>query len=333
MEDIALDLIMDMAKKVVSMVKNMKANKERCKRVAKRVQSLLPLLAKLNDMDPRQISEVVRNALKELSATLANAENIMQKFHNCNTVKSFVFSSTHEGKFQKINERLDDSFEILTGAIHIENYEKLDDVWKAVSGKNEPAHPTQPFPIGFSNSCGPSPLPTSPTMPSPLPTSPTMPSPLPTYPTMPSPLPTYPTMPSPLPTSPTMPYPPQNVFSTTSLTSNMPGSVPAITVTNAPNPPYPPAQRPPAYNPNALMVPAMNTTIPCAMPPRVVTVPAPVRPVFYGPVAPRPQSVFPNTHVYSQAMAPQQVIVTVPRPQPQVLTNTGVATVYLNRPW
>ncbi|CAL1592063.1 unnamed protein product [Knipowitschia caucasica] len=283
MADIGVDLVISLAKTVVAMGMNMKANKERCKRVAKRVQSLLPLLARLKEMNPRQISEVVDNALKELSATLVNAQNIMQKFRNCNTVKSFVFNNAHEEMFQKINERLDDSFQILTGAIHIENYEKLDDVWKAVSGKNEPAHPTQPFPSGFSNTCGPSPLPTYPTM----------------------------------------PYSPQNVLPTTN-------SNPAITVTNAPNPPYPPAQQPPAYNPNALMVPAMNTNIACAMPPRVVTVPA--RPVMtvhevYGTVAPRPQYMVPNTVVYGQAMAPQQVIMLAPRPQPQVMT------VYMNRPW
>ncbi|KAK7891078.1 hypothetical protein WMY93_023041 [Mugilogobius chulae] len=255
MTDILIDQIIPLATSVITMAQNMKANKERCQRVAKRVMSLQDLVLKLKGREPRQISDLVRNSLNELSTTLVCARNIMLKYQQSSKVKSFIFNSSNEDKFLKINERLDDAFQVLSGALAIEQGDKLDQVLSAVAGKNtEVTQPRQPVPIGFSNMCAPSYLP---------PTTSAIQSP------------TFPT-----------------------LNPVRPKIVPAITVTNAPNPPYPPAQRP-AYNSNTLSVPTIQANVPCSMPPRVITIPgpppAPVGPIItwgcFWDFTPQPNSV------------------------------------------
>ncbi|KAJ0069740.1 hypothetical protein NL108_012382 [Boleophthalmus pectinirostris] len=309
MGDVPIDLIVSLATTVVKMAMNVKTNKERCERVAKRVIALQELVLKLKERDPRRISEVVRNALNELSATLVNARDTMRKYQQqTNIVKTFVLSSAHEDKFLKINERLDDTFQVLSGALQIEHGEVLNQVLNAVAGKNnEITQPKQPFPIGFSNMCGPSHQP-----------SPTFQIPTQNI---------TPTVPSVVPTSSTSPIPTQN-----------PPKIPTITVTGALNPPYPPAQRP-TYNPNSLSVPTIHVSVPCSMPPRVVTVPppSPVHPIItmqsvYGTLP--AGSIVTRTAppmVYANAMAPPQMIVTMPPPRP-VLTNPGLVTVVMTRP-
>ncbi|KAJ0029274.1 hypothetical protein NQD34_004271 [Periophthalmus magnuspinnatus] len=315
--DVPIDLIVSLATTVIKMAMNVKANKERCQRVAKRVMSLQELVLKLKERDPQTISVLVRNALNELSAILVNARDTMRKYQQTNMVKSFVLNSAHEDKFLKINERLDDTFQVLSGALQIEQGDTLIKVLNAVTEKNnEITQPRQPCPIGFSNMCMSSHQP-GPTVQMPTQNiTPTVPS-------------VIPASPIPSPTSPTS-------------TPNLATNIPAITVTRAPNPPYPPAQKP-AYNPNTLSVPTIRPFVSCSMPPRMVTVPPPpsVCPIInmhgvYGPLPPR--AIVSNTivraappMVYGQAMPPQQVIVTVSPPQP-VLTNPGVVTVVMTRP-
>ncbi|KAM3610014.1 uncharacterized protein V6R79_023878 [Siganus canaliculatus] len=305
-----VDLSLTMCSSIYKMAENMKANKDRCKRVAQRVKALQELVLTIKERGSTQISSAVENALKELCATLTSAEETMRKFSQTKGVKSFLKSGNHEDKFSKINERLTDNFQVLTGALQIEQGNLLQKMYENVSvrkqhegyGEGGPicstVHMTPLPPKPESDPSAPTPgsSPTAPTSPmsnlppwsesslkehvQPLTTMPPMPesSPRSTYPPMPESSPTAP-MPE---TSPTLAMSPMPMLSAAASYPPMPESSPRSPYTpmseSTPMPPMPEC-RPMPPMPESSHMPPMPESSPTApYPPMPESSPMPPMP-------------------------------------------------------
>nr|XP_046251428.1 arp2/3 complex-activating protein rickA-like [Scatophagus argus] len=306
-----VDFVLNMSSVILKMVDNAKANKDRLQRVAQRVKALQELVLTIKQRGSGQISFTVGNALRELSATLTCAKQVMEKYSQSKPVMNFLKSTIHEDKFYKINERLTDNFQILSGALQIEQGNVLHKVYETVSGRRQD-EATMP------------PMPPMPPMPVSSPTAP--------MPPMPVSSPTAPMPPMPV-SSPTAPMPPMPIYGPTAPMSPMPMSGPT-----APMPPMP------IYGPTAPMpsMPIYGPTSPVSiMPPMPVSIHAAPMPQprimapmpFSNIIVSKPAFVSPV--VISSTMVSKPVLRTVAPVQanlaPMTLSaqNTAVVTTYV----
>ncbi|XP_034033228.1 mixed lineage kinase domain-like protein isoform X2 [Thalassophryne amazonica] len=132
-----VDPILSMVLEIHSLVENVKANKKRCCRVAKRVNALEELLKSIKKRARSQISADVHQALRELKYTLESAQNLIRKYASANLVERILKSSSHGDEFSSINERLNDAFQILSGALQVEHRDILYRVFEATSRMRE----------------------------------------------------------------------------------------------------------------------------------------------------------------------------------------------------
>ncbi|XP_029992831.1 mucin-2-like [Sphaeramia orbicularis] len=120
-----VDHVLTLCTSIYRIVENAKANKERCQRVAKRVKALEELVLTIKQRGLCQFSDPVNNALREIYQTLSSAKALITKFTEAKPVMNILKSSSNEDKFAKINERLNDNFQILSGALQIEHGDTL----------------------------------------------------------------------------------------------------------------------------------------------------------------------------------------------------------------
>lgn len=116
------------------MIGNMKDNKDRSKRLCQRVKALQTLILTIKQSGPSHISEPILNSLQELKTLLACAEVMLIKYSQTKGIKSLVKSNSFEGKFHDMNERLNESYFTLSGALQAEHREVLHKVYQTVSG-------------------------------------------------------------------------------------------------------------------------------------------------------------------------------------------------------
>ncbi|XP_051238884.1 uncharacterized protein LOC127353586 isoform X2 [Dicentrarchus labrax] len=189
--------ILSICKSIYQMAENVKANKERCQRVAQRVKGLEELVLTIKQRGPGQVSVTVENALKELCTTLSSANAMMVKYSRTKAFKSFLRSDSHEDMFCKINESLTDNFQILSGALQIEHGNILQKVYETVSVRRQDEEycsvqdspttsPTTPIPL--PSTVPPNPM-CSPRTPMPMPVPYIMPPNPMCSPTTPMPMP------------------------------------------------------------------------------------------------------------------------------------------------
>ncbi|XP_023276149.1 programmed cell death 6-interacting protein-like [Seriola lalandi dorsalis] len=160
-----VELILSLCYTIYQRVENIKSNKERCQRVAQRVQDLEALVLTIKQRGPGQISAPVHQALKDLIVTLNSAKEIMMTFSQTTGFKSFLKSSNHEEKFCRMNDRLNDNFQVLFGALQVEQGNILQKVYECV------ARPEEERPLTSPIAPMPPPTPTAPMYP-PTPTAP-----------------------------------------------------------------------------------------------------------------------------------------------------------------
>uniref|UniRef100_A0A668V3V9 Mixed lineage kinase domain-containing protein n=1 Tax=Oreochromis aureus TaxID=47969 RepID=A0A668V3V9_OREAU len=224
-------LIMDYAERILTltttikkMVDTVKSNKEYCSRIADRVKAVEGLVLNIRQRDPSQISDTVDGALRELYVILNSAKTLMAKFSQTKAVKGFFKSGSIEEKFNEVNQRLTENFQVLSGALQIEHTNMLQKVYEVVSRQsteeevcsmmaNTTLTPPMFPPAPVSSPTVPMPQPaqvSSPTVPMPQPAQVPRPSaPMPQPAQMSSPtVPMLPFAPMPSPTVP-MPQPAQ----------------------------------------------------------------------------------------------------------------------------
>lgn len=142
-----VELILSLCGTIYGLVEKVKANKDRCQRIATRVKALEELVLTIRQRGLCQVSTLVNNALRELHLTLSSAKALIMKYTETKTVINVLKFSINEDKFSKINERLNDNFQILSGALQIEQGDTLNKMCNTLSRHSSLDHPD----IGFGN--------------------------------------------------------------------------------------------------------------------------------------------------------------------------------------
>lgn len=132
-----IDPILSIASQIYTLVENVKANKKRCQRVSQRVKALEELVRSIRKREPGQTSAEVEKALKELSITLKSAQELIKKYTLANWVERILNSSSHVDEFQSVNERLNDAFQVLSGALQVEQGNMLYQVFELTCREKE----------------------------------------------------------------------------------------------------------------------------------------------------------------------------------------------------
>uniref|UniRef100_A0A3Q0T1F8 Mixed lineage kinase domain like pseudokinase n=1 Tax=Amphilophus citrinellus TaxID=61819 RepID=A0A3Q0T1F8_AMPCI len=124
--------ILSIASQIYTLVENVKANKKRCRRVSGRVKALEELVKSIKQPSPE-----VEKALRELSLTLQSAQELIRKYASANLVERILNSSNHGEEFSSVNERLNDAFQVLSGALQVEQGNMLHEVFKQTVREKE----------------------------------------------------------------------------------------------------------------------------------------------------------------------------------------------------
>lgn len=132
-----IEPILSIASQIYTLVENVKANKKRCRRVCHRVKALEELVRSIKQRDPGQTSADVEKALRELSITLESAQELIKKYVVANWMERILNSSSHGDEFHSVNERLNDAFQILSGALQVEQGNVLYQVFELASREKE----------------------------------------------------------------------------------------------------------------------------------------------------------------------------------------------------
>lgn len=132
-----IDPILSLASQIYTLVETVKANKKRCRRVCARVQALEELVRSIQKRQPGQTSADVEKALEELSITLNSAQELIKKYTLANWVERILNSGSHGDEFTSLNDRLNDAFQILSGALQVEQGNVLYRVFELTARERE----------------------------------------------------------------------------------------------------------------------------------------------------------------------------------------------------
>lgn len=129
-----VDLVWNMCLTLRRVIGNLKANKDRHQRLCQRVKALQELVLTIKERGPSHIPNPILNALQDIRTTLACAEVMMIKYSQAKGVKGLVKSNSFESKFLDMNQRLNENYLTLSGALQAEHREVLHRVHEIVSG-------------------------------------------------------------------------------------------------------------------------------------------------------------------------------------------------------
>lgn len=132
-----IDPVLSIASQIYTLVETVKANKKRCRRVCQRVKALDELVRSIKRREPGQTSDDVKRTLKELSITLKSALELIKKYTLANWVERILNSNSHGDEFTSVNERLNDAFQVLSGALQVEQGNMLYQMFDLTSRKTE----------------------------------------------------------------------------------------------------------------------------------------------------------------------------------------------------
>lgn len=125
-----IDPILSFSSAIYELVENVKANKKRCRRVANRVKELEKLVKSVKERKAVLKSDVVGKALRELSITLKSARDLIERYTQASWVQRILKSGSHMDGFETVNERLNDAFQVLSGALQIEQTNMISEVFE-----------------------------------------------------------------------------------------------------------------------------------------------------------------------------------------------------------
>lgn len=132
-----IEPILSLASQIYTLVETVKANKKRCRRVSDRVKALEDLVRSIQKREPGKTSDDVKKALEELSITLKSARELIKKYTLANWVERILNSSSHGDEFTSLNDRLNDAFQILSGALQVEQGNVLYRVFELTARERE----------------------------------------------------------------------------------------------------------------------------------------------------------------------------------------------------
>lgn len=129
--------ILSIASEIYQLVETVKANRKRCRRVCERVKALNELVRSIQKQGPEKTSDEVTTALQELSLTLELARDVVRKYTLANWVERVLKSGSHGDEFSSLNERLNDTFQVLSGALQVEQGNVLNQVFELTVRKSQ----------------------------------------------------------------------------------------------------------------------------------------------------------------------------------------------------
>ncbi|XP_008304936.1 mixed lineage kinase domain-like protein [Stegastes partitus] len=132
-----IDPILNIATEIYCLVEKVKANKKRCRRVSQRVKALEDLVSSIQQKKAVRTCVEVEKALKELRITLESAQELIKRYTLATWVERILNSNSHGDEFSSVNERLNDAFQILSGALQVEHSNMLYKVFELTSREKE----------------------------------------------------------------------------------------------------------------------------------------------------------------------------------------------------
>lgn len=132
-----IEPILSIASEIYKLVETVKANRKRCRRVCERVRALDELVRSIQKRGSEQTSAEVTTALQELSLTLESARELVRKYTLANWVERVLKSGSHGEEFSSLNERLNDTFQVLSGSLQVEQGNVLNKVFELTVCKSQ----------------------------------------------------------------------------------------------------------------------------------------------------------------------------------------------------
>lgn len=132
-----IDPILSLASQIYTLVENVKANKKRCRRVSDRVRALEKLVRSFSRRELGANSADVEQALRELRITLNSAQELIRKYTLSTWVERVLSTGRHGDEFSSVNERLNDAFQVLSGAEQLQQGNLLSRVFELSSRQRE----------------------------------------------------------------------------------------------------------------------------------------------------------------------------------------------------
>ncbi|XP_062856087.1 mixed lineage kinase domain-like protein isoform X2 [Trichomycterus rosablanca] len=123
-----IDPILNIAEKLYALCSEVKANKKRCRRLAKRVSTLTELVKVVKNNGLGSNPDMVNRGLHELKTTLESAEEVVKKYTEYKTLIRIVKVNNLREEFDTLNMRLNDAAQLLSLALQVEQREKIDEI-------------------------------------------------------------------------------------------------------------------------------------------------------------------------------------------------------------
>lgn len=130
-----IDPILSIASSIYSLCEQVKANKKSCHSIAKRVHALQDVVEAIRRSESAQACPVVDKALRELHITLISAQDLIKKYTSDKFLMRMLKTFRHRDDFAEVNCRLTDNFQVLCGALQVDQRNKLGQVFDEVSRK------------------------------------------------------------------------------------------------------------------------------------------------------------------------------------------------------
>ncbi|XP_076877588.1 mixed lineage kinase domain-like protein [Brachyhypopomus gauderio] len=134
-----IEPILGVAERLYSLCGEVKANKQRCMRLANRVTVLANLVRAVKNQGLGKQPEMVHRGLQELKLTLESAEDVVRKYASSSYLKRIVKAYGLGEEFGYLNERLNDAAQLLSLAFQVEQREKINEVFNETTRKKEDA--------------------------------------------------------------------------------------------------------------------------------------------------------------------------------------------------
>ncbi|XP_051545526.1 mixed lineage kinase domain-like protein isoform X2 [Myxocyprinus asiaticus] len=132
-----IEPILAIAEKLYGLCEEVKANKKRCQRLARRVSALTELVKAVKDRGFGKKPELVESGLRELKQTLELAEGVMRKYTTNNYLKRITKAYHFGEEFILLNERLNDAAQLLSLVLQVEHRDCIDKVFQEATRLQE----------------------------------------------------------------------------------------------------------------------------------------------------------------------------------------------------
>ncbi|XP_029908639.1 mixed lineage kinase domain-like protein [Myripristis murdjan] len=130
-----IDPILSIASSIYSLCEQVKANKKSCHSIAQRVHALQDVVEAIRRSESAQACPVVGKSLRELHITLISAQDLIKKYTSDKFLMRMLKTFRHRDDFAEVNCRLTDNFQVLCGALQVDQRNKLGQVFDEVSRK------------------------------------------------------------------------------------------------------------------------------------------------------------------------------------------------------